>query len=79
MSTSFTGKQRLGAVVATAWVVYCFFSIEPWKYSGVRMWEKFLALGIGPVAVILASIWVYRGFRNDKSRKKADPDHLDHT
>ena len=64
-----TGKQRFWVVVAVAWIVFCFFAIEPWQDrfpSGD--WKAFLTFGTGPVAFVLAIIWVRRGFQNDKKR-----------
>ena len=69
-----TGKQRLWIVIAAAWILFVLFNTEPWEYSNLGdygPWMGFLVFGIGPVAVVLAFIWVRRGFQNDKANEHA--------
>ena len=66
---SLSGKQRLGVVIAATWVTLAFFAIEPWardRYDGGR-WQAFFGVGVAPIAVILAAIWVYRGFKRTRN------------
>lgn len=64
MDMNLTGKQRLWVVIAIAWILFWLFVAEPWEFSDE--WKGFLAVGIGPVALTLAIIWIRRGFQNDK-------------
>jgi hypothetical protein len=67
MNTNQIGKQRLWIVTAVVWVLFWLFASEPWRYeTQYSAWYEFLGIGISPIAIVLAAIWVRRGFKNDK-------------
>jgi tRNA(Ile2) C34 agmatinyltransferase TiaS len=59
-----TGKHRIWIVIGIAWMLFWLFAITPW--SPYQKWASFIAVGIGPVALILAGTWIRRGLAHDR-------------
>lgn len=71
MNINLTGKQRLWAVIAIAWILFWLFAIEPWESRfPYDKWKYFLVIGIGPIALTLTFIWVRRGLQSDRKEKE---------
>ena len=65
-----TGRQRLFTVLAAVWVIFMAFATEPWRYRFPYWnWKPFLIVGLAPIAIIIAVLWVRRGLQNDRKRK----------
>jgi len=70
MATSLSGKQRLWVVIAAAWIALWLVIFAPWREGTYTdPWLQFFVIGVGPVALVLAIIWVRRGFRNERMTK----------
>lgn len=68
MNTNLTGKHRVWIVIGIAWILFWLFVISPWR--PYREWGSFFAVGSGPVAVVLAVIWIRRGLANDRKERE---------
>jgi hypothetical protein len=69
MDFNLTGNQRFWSVMAIAWVLIWVFESRFWRYRFPNGgWEVFLGIGIGPIALVLAFIWVYKGYQNDRKK-----------
>jgi hypothetical protein len=54
-----SGKIRLAVAASVLWPAVVAAFIQPWKGNLIL----FLYLGLGPVAVVWGSYWVFIGFR----------------
>lgn len=68
MAVKLKGKHRLWIVIGVAWMLFWLFAIAPW--SPYQKWAAFFAVGIGPVAFVLAVIWIRRGLANDRRERE---------
>ncbi len=61
------GKQRLYTVMGAVWILGWAIFLEPWDYSFMHGLQKpFLAIGVGPIALILVILWIQEGFKKDR-------------
>jgi hypothetical protein len=69
MKIALSGKQRIGVSIAIGWVLFCLFQYAPWEYQYIQariQWEYFFKVGLMPIVLILAVIWIRSGMQQDK-------------
>lgn len=70
MKRSITGKQRLIIVLCACWIVSIAFWMNFWEWTyRDGDFVPFAVVGIGPLAVISAGVWVFNGFHITKGRR----------
>ena len=61
-----SGFRRLAIFLSALWVVSWFLA---YRADSVFKWFGFLALGVAPVALVWAVVWVVAGFRSGRSKE----------